>query len=86
MASAFHTLHAASSHTVWDCALPPALTVEPGTEVEVSPLDASGGQLDRSSTAADLLRLDFARVNPVVGPIAIAGAMPGDAIKVTVEP
>jgi acetamidase/formamidase len=83
MASSIHTLHAATSHTVWDRSLPPALTVAAGAVVEVAPRDASGGQLTEASTAADLARLDFGKVNPVVGPIAIDGAEPGDAIKIT---
>jgi acetamidase/formamidase len=83
MAPAIRTLHAATSHTVWDRALPPVVTLAPGDAIAVEPQDASGGQLDRTSTAADLPRLDFTRVNPVVGPIAVDGASPGDAIRVT---
>ena len=45
--------------------------------------DASGGQLSAKSTVADVPRIDFARVNPVTGPIFIDGAEPGDALKVT---
>ena len=37
-----------------------------------------------TSTAADLEKLDLARVNPVTGPVYIDGAKPGDALKVTV--
>jgi acetamidase/formamidase len=83
MASSIHTLHAATSHTVWDRSLPPAITVAPGAVVEVAPQDASGGQLTEASTADDIAHLDFGKVNPVVGPIAIDGAEPGDAIKIT---
>ena len=32
---------------------------------------------------ADVARLDFARVNPVTGPVFVDGAEPGDALKVT---
>lgn len=51
--------------------------------VEFQVFDASGGQLSPSSTAADLARLDFGRINPVTGPVWIDGAEPGDQLKVT---
>ena len=38
----------------------------------------------KTSTAADLEKLDLGRVNPVTGPVWIDGAMPGDALKVTI--
>ena len=47
-------------------------------------MDASSGQLSKTSTAADLEKLDLACVNPVTGPVFIDGAKPGDALKVTV--
>ena len=47
-------------------------------------LDASSGQLTKTSTAADFAKLDLGRVNPVTGPVWIDGAMPGDALKVTI--
>ncbi len=42
-----------------------------------------GASSPPDSTVADIARLDFAKVNPVAGPIYIDGAEPGDAIKVT---
>jgi acetamidase/formamidase len=78
-----HTLHDHQGHLGWNRATPPVLTIAPGDSVEFHPLDASGGQITARSTVADLARLDFARVNPVVGPVFIDGAQPGDAIKAT---
>jgi acetamidase/formamidase len=46
-------------------------------------MDASAGQITQKSTVADVPKLDFARVNPVAGPVYVDGAEPGDAIKVT---
>ena len=73
-----------SSHNVWDNTIPPVVTVEPGATVELEVRNASGGQIDPTSTAADLLGMDFHRINPVTGPIAVAGAEPGDALVVEV--
>lgn len=67
-------------HRVWSRALPPALEAAPGDVIHFAVHDASGGQLGRESTSADVARLDFSRVNPVTGPVAIAGAEPGDAL------
>ena len=83
MSAAAHTLHSHQGHTGWDNAIAPVLTVAPGETVEFHPMDASGGQLTRASSVADVARLDFGKVNPVVGPVFIDGAEPGDAIKVT---
>jgi acetamidase/formamidase len=79
-----HTVHQHQSHFGWCNTNPPVLQVAPGTAVEFQPIDASGGQLTRDSTVADISRLDFARVNPVTGPVYVDGAEPGDAIKVTI--
>ena len=78
-----HTLHDHQGHLGWNNANPPVVRVAPGENVEFHPKDASGGQITTASKAADLGHLDFARVNPVVGPVYLEGARPGDAIKLT---
>jgi acetamidase/formamidase len=69
-------------HLAWDPAIEPIETVQSGDIVEFDLLDSSGGQLTASSTLADLTRLDFSRVDQVNGPIAVAGAEPGDTLQV----
>jgi acetamidase/formamidase len=78
-----HTIHAANEHLKWSNAHPPVTTVAPGDVLEFTEMDAVCGQLSASSTAADIATLDFERVNPIVGPICVDGAEPGDALKVT---
>ncbi len=78
-----HTIHRNNAHFGWDNALPPVLTVAPGESVQLHTIDSLGGQLPRDASLADLAKLDFARVNPVTGPVHIDGAEPGDAVKVT---
>lgn len=80
-----HTIHRAQHHFGWDNALDPALRVEPGQTVRFECLDSSAGQLGPSSTVADVTALDFGRINPVSGPIWVEGAMPGDALKITID-
>ncbi len=80
-----HTIHRHRHHFGWDNAIPPVMTVAPGTTVTFETVDASGGQLGPDSTVADVGRLDFAKVNPVTGPVFVDGAEPGDALVVTIE-
>ena len=79
-----HTVHEHQHHHAWDRDLAPALTVEDGASVEFDTTDASGGQLQPTSTAADLAQVDFDRVNPVSGPVHVLGARPGDVLEVEV--
>ncbi len=78
-----HTIHNHQCHFGWDNANKPVVMAKPGETVEFHPVDSSGGQLTATSTVADIAKLDFAKVNPVAGPVYIDGAEPGDAIKVT---
>jgi acetamidase/formamidase len=79
-----HTVHRDHHHNVWDHAIDPVLEVAPGATVELETVDASGGQLHRGSDASALADLDFARVNPVTGPVYVGGARPGDVLEVEV--
>jgi acetamidase/formamidase len=76
------TIH--EHHYGWDNSLAPAVRIAPGESLEFEVADASGGQLSQASTVDDVSRLDFARINPVSGPVYIDGAEPGDILKVTV--
>jgi acetamidase/formamidase len=85
MGSSGHTIHGAHHHFGWDRSIPPVLTVAPGTTIEFECIDASGGQLTKGSSVADVAKLDFGKVNPVTGPVYVDGAEPGDALKVTIR-
>jgi acetamidase/formamidase len=76
-----HTIH--QHHYGWDNGFAPAARIAPGESLEFDVADASGGQLCQTSTIADVVRLDFAKVNPVAGPVFIDGAEPGDVLKIT---
>lgn len=85
MPAAVPTVHADRAHLGWDNAIEPVLELAPGDSVEVEMRDASGGQLTPASSAADVARLDTGRANPLTGPIAVAGAEPGDTLVVRVD-
>lgn len=81
---ASYTIHRKQSHFGWNRSAEPVQSVVPGTVVEFETVDASGGQLSRTSTLDDVAGLDFSRVNPVTGPVYVEGAEPGDALKVSI--
>jgi len=76
------TIH--QQHFGWDNSLVPAVRIAPGESLEFEVQDASGGQISRTSVVEDIGRLDFARINPVAGPVYVEGAEPGDILKVTI--
>jgi acetamidase/formamidase len=78
-----HTIHRHSAHFSWDHSIAPVLQIAPGQSVEFDVSEGSGGQVTPTSSAADLARVDFSRVNPVTGPVYVDGAEPGDQLKVT---
>ncbi|SEM93109.1 amidase [Loktanella fryxellensis] len=80
-----YTIHGAQHHFGWDNAIAPVQRVEPGATILFHCHDSSAGQLGPSSTVADVVALDFGKINPVSGPIWVEGAEPGDAIKVTLD-
>jgi acetamidase/formamidase len=79
-----HALAANPTHSVWNRALEPRLRIEPGDEVQIECVDASGGQVRPGMTAGDFLKIDRSRIHALSGPIWIDGAMPGDVLEVEV--
>jgi acetamidase/formamidase len=79
-----HHVRAEHAHVVWDNAIEPTLEVDDGEVVELEVRDASGAQLDKDSSVADVAALDFTRVNPVTGPVYVRGARPGDVLAVEI--
>ena len=72
-------------HYLWSREHEPALSVKPGATIEFELPDPSDGQLTPTSTAADISGLDWDRIPPLVGPVVVEGAEPGDALQVTVR-
>ena len=66
---------------VWDNALEPVLTVEPGDVVRFECRDAANGALDAQSTLADVLAKPSTG-HPLTGPVRVEGASPGDVLEV----
>lgn len=70
----------------YDPALAPVGEVAPGGTVVFATHDArAGALLDRPTGAPYELPLPPGKGNPVTGPVAVAGARPGDAVVVTIR-
>ena len=67
----------------FDKELEPALVVPSGTTVRVRTKDCFGNQVQRPEDELD--EIDWDHINPATGPIFVEGAVPGGALKVTIE-
>jgi acetamidase/formamidase len=77
-------VHCARLHPHWDNSLEPACTVADGAVLTMGCPDASNGLLGPNSTAEDIAKIDFTRLDPLCGPIHVEGAEPGDTLQVDV--
>lgn len=80
-----HTIHSARHNFGWNRDFEPAVVAKPGETIHFECMDSSGGQIGAGATLETLANLDFGRINPVTGPVYVEGAMPGDALKVTLR-
>ncbi len=71
-------------HFKWNNALPPALTVEPGDIVHCWTEEVTTRQVTPGCEADVLTQVDFDRIYPLAGPIAVHGVQPGDALEVEI--
>jgi acetamidase/formamidase len=82
--SATNHLGRAIAHHTWDRDEPPALVVDPGSEISLALRDGSNGQITPGTEAASLQDLDMGQMDPLTGPIYVAGARPGDVVSVDI--
>jgi len=71
-------------HYTWDASNAPSLTISDGDTVVVHTRDVSDGQIGPDSDASAIASLDWDRVYPLVGPIRVEGAEPGDTLAVEI--
>jgi acetamidase/formamidase len=79
-----HHLSAEPTHSRWNNALAPRLTIDSGDVVHMECVDSSGGQVNPKSTVEDFLAIDRGRIHALTGPIAIHGAEPGDSLGIEI--
>jgi formamidase len=71
-----------TGHNRWHEAIKPVVEVDPGDTMVYETRDAFDGQLNRESTAEDVMNLDLSGVHPLTGPVFVKGAEPGDLLEV----
>jgi acetamidase/formamidase len=71
-------------HFTWDVDNEPVLTVASGDTVVVHTRDVSDNQITPESTVDAIASLDWDRVYPLAGPIAVEGAQPGHTLGVEI--
>jgi acetamidase/formamidase len=71
-------------HFTWDAGNAPVLTVDSGDTVVVHTRDVSDNQIGPDSTVDVIAGLDWDRVYPLAGPIAVDGAKAGDTLAIEV--
>lgn len=82
---AAHTVPSEGSlHKTWNRHQPPVLTMGPGEIVTLRAPDAANGEVTPQSTSEDIGRIDYRRLDPLVGPIYVEGVKPGDALEIQV--
>lgn len=79
-----HQLSAEPTHSRWNRALAPRLTVAPGDTVHLECVDSSGAQVRPGMTVNEYLQIDRGRIHALTGPIFVEGAEPGDVLQIDV--
>lgn len=84
---ATRSIHTVGEHQYrhfWDNAASPVLRVRTGEPVTLHTRDSGNNQIKPGDGTEAVLGLDFSRINPITGPIAIEGARPGDVLQVDI--
>src|SRR4051794_2412373 len=71
-------------HYTWDAGNAPVLTVADGDTVVFETRDVSDNQINPGADASIIAGLDWDRVYPLAGPVAVEGAVPGDVLAVDI--
>ena len=79
-----HSLCANPTHSRWNRALPPRLTVASGDTVYFECLDSSGDQVRPGMTVQEFVKIDRGRNHALTGPVSVHGAEPGDVLQIDV--
>jgi acetamidase/formamidase len=71
-------------HFTWDTGNEPVLGIDSGDTVVVWTRDVSDNQIGPDSDVSVIAGLDWSRVYPLAGPIAVHGAEPGDTLAIEI--
>jgi acetamidase/formamidase len=68
----------------WNRSYPPVVTVASGDTVTLELKDSSDGQVHPGMSQAEFAAIDRTRIHALTGPVAVAGALPGDALEIEI--
>jgi acetamidase/formamidase len=68
----------------WNRAYPPVVTIASGDQVTLEMRDSSDGQVHPDMTQEEFAAIDRLRIHALTGPVAVAGAEPGDALEIEI--
>ena len=81
---AVHNISAEPTHSRWNNALAPRLTIDSGDVIHLECIDSSDGQVTPNSSIEDFLAIDRGKIHALTGPIAVNDAEPGDSLAIEV--
>ncbi len=84
LAPTIHSVPGGSLHKTWNRQNEPVITIRPGDTVSLQAPDAANGEITPASSSEDIGRIDYRRLDPLVGPVYVEGTKPGDALKIDV--
>jgi acetamidase/formamidase len=79
-----HSLSAEPTHSRWNRALAPRITIDSGDTVRFECVDSSGAQVHPGMTLPQYLAIDRNRIHALTGPVFVNGAEPGDVLQIDV--
>ena len=71
-------------HNRWHPDVPPVASVRPGSEFRLECREWFDGTIGNNDSAHDVRDADLSVVHPLSGPVAVAGAQPGDLLVVDI--
>ena len=79
-----HFLSADPTHSRWNRALPPRLTIDSGDTVHFECHDASGAQVRPGMPVDQFVQIDRTRFHALTGPVGLHNAQPGDVLQIDI--
>src|SRR3954449_8962598 len=71
-------------HFTWDAGAEPVITIADGDTVVINTRDVSDNQIGPDSDSSVIDGLNWDRVYPLAGPIAVEGAEPGHTLVIEI--
>jgi len=79
-----HLLKAERLHDIWNNALPPVLTIDPGDTVTIECVAIRHGDVSAETPDGPVIPASRWQGHPLTGPIYIRGARPGDTLAIEI--